>query len=529
MSKTFQPYPILITKQNTPYELIEFHLTPLDEFNELHIKASVDPYDTLLVTKGHDLTRLTIPYEWGKVEFLYYLDGRLIQSTFVNLDLTYKQTVQIEETVDDYERLLELIRHEMDNPKGTGAEISHQTQMLNQCLVNEVARQFIIAKIKNILIRTQKVKPQDVDRLSYQIFAQLYGLGPIQALDDDPEIGEIMVNAVEFPEFKCDIYYIKHHKKYRHTDNFKNISEVERVFNNCIAFENRQLNAVDNAIVEANRPNKDRVNILIPEATEGWTLNIRKFSCFVPNKESMKAVGTIDDFIDELFEVLVKGKANIGIGGPMGTGKTTMINYMLTYTPPTERKMVIASVSETDIERVLKGHDIIIGKVDEDKGFTFAKLLKASLRTTSDRVIIPESRGEEFKEVYEANLKTKGNMFTAHAIDANGFMEACVDMYLSNPNVSGESAENIRNKLVNGIDIIIMMRLVGDKIRVKSISEVTADEEGKFDKIVPLYEFVFDPEDPLNGYYQRTSNRLSNKLKTRLNEMGIPASKLDLL
>lgn len=241
----------------------------------------------------------------------------------------------------------------------------------------------------------------------------------------------------------------------------------------------------------------------------------------------MKAVGTIDDFIDDLFEVLVKGKANIGIGGPMGTGKTTMINYMLTYTPPSERKMVIASVSETDVERVLKGHDIIIGKVDEEKGFTFAKLLKASLRTTSDRVIIPESRGEEFKELYEANLKTKGNMFTAHAIDAKGFMEACVDMYLSNPNVSGETAENIRNKLVNGIDIIIMMRLVGNKIRIKSISEVTSDEEGHFDKIVPLYEFVFDPENPLEGHYQRTEYRLSNKFKTRLNEMGIPFSKLD--
>lgn len=525
MNKLFRPFPILVTQEGKPYELLEYDLIPLKEFDELHIK-NTDEELLRLVTKD-ELKTLSIPFEWGVIELHYYFEDEFITHSVVDLTESSQQTLTTSDMIDDYDRILDLIRHEMDSPKGTAAEVAHQTQMLNQCLVSEAARQFILAKIRNVLIRNQKINSEDVDRFSYDIFAELYGLGPIQSLDDDPEIGEIMVNAIQFPEFKCDIYYIKNHKKYRHTENFKNISEVERVFNNCIAFENKQLNAVDNAIVEANRPNKDRVNILIPDATEGWTLNIRKFSCFVPDKESMKKVGTIDDFIDSLFEILVKGKANIGIGGPMGTGKTTMINYMLTYTPPSERKMVIASVSETDVERVLKGHDIIIGKVDEEKGFTFAKLLKASLRTTSDRVIIPESRGEEFKELYEANLKTKGNMFTAHAIDAKGFMEACVDMYLSNPNVSGESAENIRNKLVNGIDIIIMMRLVGNKIRIKSISEVTADEEGRYDKIVPLYEFVFDPENPLDGYYQRTEYRLSEKIKTRLNEMGIPSSTLN--
>ena len=38
----------------------------------------------------------------------------------------------------------------------------------------------------------------------------------------------------------------------------------------------------------------------------------------------------------------------------MGTGKTTLINFLLTYTKPITRKVVIASVSETDIERVLR-------------------------------------------------------------------------------------------------------------------------------------------------------------------------------
>ena len=121
----------------------------------------------------------------------------------------------------------------------------------------------------------------------------------------------------------------------------------------------------------------------------------------------MKKSGTINDELYELLGLLVKGKANIGIGGEMGTGKTTMINYLLSYTEKSERKCVIASVVETDINRVLKGHDILLLTVDDNKGFTFGKLMKASLRTTSSRVIVPESRGEEFRQIYEANLKPK--------------------------------------------------------------------------------------------------------------------------
>ena len=161
--------------------------------------------------------------------------------------------------------------------------------------------------------------------------------------------------------------------------------------------------------------------------------------------------------------------------------------------------------------------------VNEIKGFTFDKLLRTSLRTTADRVIIPESRGEEFRQVYEANLKTKGNMFTAHALDDYSFLDMCVDMYANGRSMNVDS---LRNKICKALDIVIVMRKVGNGIRIKSISEVVVDDKQHFERMNLLYYWESDPEDSTKGEYRRTENRLTDAIKTRMNEYGVPMSSM---
>ena len=431
------------------------------------------------------------------------------------------------EEIERYNHIKDTIQEEMDNPSGTEKERAKHTEMLRMATINASAKEYVISRMTQIMLKNGLVKVEDLENMTYRIFGDLYGMGVLQDLDDDPQMSEIMVNAITFPKFQCDIYYIKNGQKYKYDKSFESLGDLKKVFQRSIDFDNKELNSTKNARVEANRPNRDRVTIIIPDASDNWSMNIRKFTNFVPNLETMKASGTVDDFIDRLMSVLVRGKANIGIGGAMGTGKTTFINYLLSYTPRIERKVVIASVSETDVDRVLKGHDVLIFNVDDDKGFTFDELMRTSLRTTADRVIIPESRGGEFKQLYEANLKTKGNMFTGHALDDRAFMDMCVDMYLSSDDVGGtESAEFLRDKLTKAIDIVIIMRKVGRKIRIKSISEVMQTDEGNYAGMYSLYEWTFDPANPLEGEYKRTGNLMTEALKHRLNEYGITPDEL---
>ena len=469
-------------------------------------------------------TFIKIDKSAGKIIIDYYnLDESFILSEVVDVAVEDKR-----QRIRTKEELYAIVKKEMDFPKGSEIEKEYHTRMIKICTMDKNARKYVENKIRNIIAMNNRNLSKDkINSLTDEVYAQLYGMGVLQELDDNPEIGEIMVNGFIYPNFHSDIYYIDNNGKHKYNKAFSSLNELKNVFSRAIAFSEKELNSVENAVIEATRANRDRVNVIIPDASESYVLNIRKFSNFVPNLESMKKFGTVDDYIDKLMNVVVKGKANIGIGGEMGTGKTSFINYLLTYTEPLERKVVIANVSETDVERVLKGHDVVILNVDESKGFTFEKLIRTALRTTASRIIVPESRGEEFKQVYEANLKTKGNMFTAHALDDYSFLDMCVDMYLaSNESFSG-NIEFIKNKIAKSIDIIVIMKKVGNQIRVKSISEVVLDENNQFKGMNLLYYWWHNPENPLEGCYKRTQNRLTDDFKVRLNEYGVSIKEME--
>lgn len=529
MLDKFHSSPLIIRDENDNiYDVKELRYDfKKSDFKILEIKTQDNiPIKTF---EMHDDVLLNIDKNLGNIMLIYKTaEGELLYSEHINL---LKKDGEGENKTEEelfYEQIREDVQKEMDMPRGTDLEKAKHTACLREAVSNENSKRYILSKIRKILMQKyEDIEIDIVEKYCYKIYSELYGMDVLQELDDDADVGEIMVNASTFPKFDCKIYYIKNGQKYKYDKSFKNLDSLRQVFSRVIQFNNKELNAVGNAIVEATRPNQDRVNIIIPGASEQWVLNIRKFTNFIPNLAMMMQTGTVTEEINELLKVLVKGKANIGIGGPMGTGKTTFINFLLSHTPAMERKVIIASVPETDTERVLAGHDVCIFNVDEEKNFTFERLVKTSLRTTADRVIIPESRGGEFKQLYEANLKTKGNMFTAHAIDDYAFLDMCVDMYMSSPDCGNESSDYIKDKLCKGIDIVIMMRKAGNKIRIKSISEVTVDENHKFKEMTQLYTFDFDPENPSEGSYVRTGNRLSPELKRRLNEHGVPMSTLD--
>lgn len=425
-----------------------------------------------------------------------------------------------EETM--YAYLYEKVSAYMDNPGGSYEELERHTEMLNKATKDVNARLYVETKIRQVIM-DEDLNTSEIDYYTKKLYAFMYGMGVLQELDDDKEVGEIMVNCYRYPTFQSHIYYIKNQVKYTYNKEFASFEEMYSVFERAVSFENKELNSVENAQIETIRANRDRVNIIIPEASESYVMNIRKFGNFVPDLKNMKKSGTVDAFIDTLSSALVRGKANIGFGGAMGTGKTSTINYMLTYTEKEELKVVVSSVAETDVERVLKGHHIIILNVNEEKGFTFNRQSRAALRTTASRMIIPEARGAEIRQVYEANIKTKGNMFTAHALEDEDFLDMMVDMYLDGEN---GNYEHVKQKLAKSMDVVYIMKKVGNQIRIKSISELLFDENNRYVRMNRLYEFVQDSEDITKGHYVRTENRMSERLKRKLNEF-IPYSELE--
>ena len=524
--------PIAVRDGERLYKIIEFSKEIInDDFKKLAIET---PNGHVIKTFEVDENSLiSIDRKLGEIKLVYMTeDGTELGSEIVDLMAPDRVEAEPEpEEVILYKKIKKYVQREMDNPEGTPAEVAFHTEQLKNAPVDVKAKKYVTAKIRKIVSSFGNISNEDIEDYVKRIYADLYGMGVLQELDESQEVGEIMVNAVTFPAFHCDIYYIVNQRKYKYDKTFETFMDMYNVFSRVIAFEGKELNSIENALIETSRPNRDRVNIIIPDASDNYCLNIRKFTNFVPDKNMMKKSGTVNEEIETVLGVLVDGKANIGVGGPMGTGKTTFVNYLLGYTPPMERKVVIASVSETDVDRVLKGHDVLIFNVKEEFGFTFSALVRASLRTTADRVIIPESRGGEFKDLYEANLKTKGNMFTAHAIDDYSFLDMCVDMYMSSPEAGEADPNFIRNKICKGVDIIIMMTRIngpdGAKIRIKHISEICVNANQEFSHMNRLVEWVINEDNPSEGYYSGTGNTISDGLKSRLIGFGVNKKRIE--
>ena len=511
------------------YKIIELDHRPFLDFRTLEIYDKEEN----LIKRGTFKSKtskqdIRIPRNLGSVVF-HYLDEQGNCFDKHEKDLRYSELrdefydpemVRIYRAMDD-------VRKKLDKIDGTELNKESHNNILSRTTVDQKARDYVTTKIKTIISQLDYIEKDEINNFTYKVYAYLYGLGVIQELDDDPEVGEIMVNATPYPSFHCEIYYIKNQIKRRYDKTYHTEADIKSLITKLLEFEHIQYNMTENCMIEAMRPNRDRVNVIAPYASENYSINIRKFSNFTPTLQSMKNVGTVDETIDKLFNILVKGKCNIGIGGPMGTGKTTLVNYLLTYTDPIERKVVIASVSETDIERVLRGHDIVLCNVNEDKGFTFQRHMKASLRTTASRVVIPEARAGEFLFIWEANMKARGNLFTGHALDALGFVDVCVDMFMSGGKSTNDSTQHVKNKLSQAIDIIVMMQLVGNSIRIQSISEMLTVGDGTYGGLSTLYEWQHDPEHPsTHGYYHATGNGLSKHLMNQLNKAGIPMAQL---
>lgn len=520
----FNPYLIIVKKDGDILDVhsIKHDYTDKCYYVEITDNSGVEHFKGEL---SND-TFIELQYSLGEVIINYYekdTDNLFYSEKIDMTNLGEQIAAPKNESVD----LINKIRYEMDNPQGTTEEVEFSTLMLKKSAYDKDARSYVENKIRQIIMREKGSNNVDIEELVYEIYSKFYGMGVLQDLDDDQDVSEIMVNAYVYPEFRCEIYYTKTNQpkqKYKRT--FENLSDLLNVFSRSIAFSKQELNNVENAVVEATRANGDRVNIIIPDASESYVLNIRKFANFTPTRKGMLEMGTITEDIDFLLKALVDGKANIGIGGEMGTGKTTFINYLLTHTEPKERKAIISTVKEVDTERALKGHDIVILNVNDDKFFTFKKLLKTSLRTTANRIIVPESRGDEFKQVYEANLKTKGNMFTAHATTDESFLDVCTDMYMGD--MPGD-ATFIKNKISKSIDFIVIMTSINNQIRIKSISEILIDNNSKYEGLNLLYYWDFGDDKNRNLGYKHTGNKLSERTKRKLFEEGVPNEVLNKL
>ncbi|WP_439147803.1 CpaF family protein [Vibrio sp.] len=347
---------------------------------------------------------------------------------------------------------------------------------LDAATLVEISNQELEEQLKdsvNILIDKKQLQVSSLKRVDLvkALFDELKGLGPLQALVDNDDISDIMING------PSDIFIEINGKVEQSPIQFVNEKQLNTIAKRIASNVGRRIDE-SKPLCDARLMDGSRVNIVIPPlAIDGTSISIRKFKEQKIRLENLAEFGAMSVEMAKLLSIASHCKCNILISGGTGSGKTTLLNALSGFIGETERIVTIEDAAELQLQ---KPHIVRLetrqASVEGTGEITARDLVINALRMRPDRIIVGECRGGEAFEMLQAmNTGHDGSMSTLHANtprDAIARTESMVMMATASLPLSA-----IRRTIVSAVDLIVQVKRLHDGSRkVMYISEIIGME-----------------------------------------------------
>ncbi len=337
------------------------------------------------------------------------------------------------------------------------------------------------------------------EQLVGEILDELFGLGPLEPLLEDPLISDILVNGSQ------TVYIERQGVLERTKVAFTDDEHLMQVIDRIVSRVGRRVDE-SSPMVDARLPDGSRVNVIIPPlALNGPTLSIRRFTVKKLEGEELVGNGTLSAPMLGLLKAAVQGKRSIMISGGTGAGKTTLLNVLSGYIGSEERILTIEDSAELQLQQK---HVVRLEtrppNVEGTGGVAQRQLVINALRMRPDRIIVGEVRGEEAIDMLQAmNTGHEGSMTTVHANTARDALSRLETMvFMAHLNLSEKA---IRQQIASAIDVVVQISRLSDGSRkVMSIQELTG-MEGNMITMQDLFNFEregIDAEKKVLGHFQ---------------------------
>ncbi len=372
---------------------------------------------------------------------------------------------------------------------------------------DEALRLLIEQTVRDYCAEEHRLTVGELRQAKKDVFDSLRRLDVIQDLMEDPDVTEIMVNGPD------RIFYERDGGLYESGRRFFDRKRLEDVIQKIASGVNRVINEA-NPIVDARLQDGSRVNAVLPPVSlSEAVLTIRKFPRDRITMERLLELGSITEEAAEYLKVLVRAGYNIFVSGGTGVGKTTFLNVLSDYIPPTERVITIEDSAELQISNIpnLVRLEMRNANVEGNHAVTIRDLIKTSLRMRPSRIIVGEVRDAASIDMLQSLNTGHNGMSTGHANSPADMLSRLETMALLGEEIPLLA---IRKQIASAIDIIIQLGRLRDRTRrVTEIVEVEACVDGEI-VLNPLFRFEEEGEDG-NGRIIGTLRHLGNRLKRR--------------
>ena len=244
--------------------------------------------------------------------------------------------------------------------------------------------------------------------------SELAGAGPLQALLEQPDVTDVLVNGPD------SVWVDRGGGLVRAGVRFADEASVRGLAQRLAALAGRRLDDAS-PYVDAALPDGTRLHAVLPPISpSGTCLSLRTFTARAFTIDDLEHAGTLCNGAALLLRAIVRSRAAFLVSGGTGSGKTTLLASMLGLAEPTERLILVEDAAELRPE-----HPHVVRltarppNVEGAGEVSLRDLVRQALRMRPDRLIVGEVRGAEVVELLTAlNTGHAGSGGTLHANSA---------------------------------------------------------------------------------------------------------------
>jgi pilus assembly protein CpaF len=387
---------------------------------------------------------------------------------------------------------------------------------------DEYTRGQVLAVIQDLVanLRTP-LSGRERERLSLEVLDEVFGLGPLEPLLQDPTINDILVNGAK------QVYVERAGVLEESNIMFKDNSHLMNIIDKIVSGVGRRVDE-SSPMVDARLADGSRVNVIIPPlAIDGPHISIRRFGHIPITEDDLLRNQTLTQPMLELMRGAVKARLNVVISGGTGAGKTTLLNVLSGYISDKERIVTIEDSAELQMkQRHCVRLETRPSNIEGRGQVMQRQLVINSLRMRPDRIVVGEVRGEEALDMLQAmNTGHDGSLTTVHANTPRDALARIETMaMMANLNLPEKA---VRRQIASAINVVIQISRFNDgSRRITHLSEITGMEED----IVSMQDvFVFEkqgvsPDGRVLGAFTATGIRPKFAERLKASGINVPAA-----